>query len=197
MLNTFLYSVYGSVTVAQRKHPALLAYRHRWFDALFTTQPIEAVVTLGTLAAEAWQLWAATSTRASHILSPRPPSPIRRSQRVRSKGDKTKLAAALKAMLKNWNTGLRTAPAVQHPDQAIPLVLYGDTFVEGDRVGIPAADYPAGLPAWMHEQDGWARRVGTDDRKKRANITITVPKGELCHETGAANGHTRGCAPAD
>jgi len=31
----------------------------------------------------------------------------------------------------------------------------------------------------MHEQDGWARRVGSDEQKKRANITITVPKGVL------------------
>jgi len=31
----------------------------------------------------------------------------------------------------------------------------------------------------MHEQDGWARRVGADDKKKRANITITVPKAAL------------------
>lgn len=179
LLNTFLYSVYGSVTAAQRKQPALIAYRHRWLEALFTTQPIEAVVTLGTLAAEAWQLWAATPQGHAHpvtvaaITHPTQPESF-------AKGDRTKLAAALKAMLKNWNTGLQTlAPAVRHPDQTIPLVLYGDTFVEGDRVGIPEADFPAGLPAWMHEQDGWARRVGTDDPKKRANITITVPKGVI------------------
>jgi hypothetical protein len=36
LLNTFLYSVYGSVTEAARKHPALIAYRHRWLDALLT-----------------------------------------------------------------------------------------------------------------------------------------------------------------
>ena len=52
--------MYGSVPVGVRKHPELIAYRHRWLEALFTTQQIEAVVTLGTLAAEAWQLWQAT-----------------------------------------------------------------------------------------------------------------------------------------
>jgi hypothetical protein len=97
-----------------------------------------------------------------------------------SKGDKTKLAAAIKSMLKNWNAGLQLlAPAVQHPDAVVPLVLYGEAFQEGDRVAIPEGDMPAGLPAWMHENDGWARRVGADEAKKRANITITVPKGAL------------------
>src|SRR5262252_5500863 len=43
LVNTFLYSVYGSVPVAARKHPGLIAYRHRWLDALFTDQQIEAV----------------------------------------------------------------------------------------------------------------------------------------------------------
>jgi len=97
-----------------------------------------------------------------------------------SKGDKTKLAAAIKAMLHNWNGGLQLlAPALRHPDQVTTLVLYGETFQDGDRVPIPEDDLPAGLPAWMHEQDGWARRVGTDAHKQRANITITVPEGVL------------------
>jgi len=37
--------------------------------------------------------------------------------------------------------------------------------------------FPAGLPAWMHEQDGWARRVGKDDLEKPRSIVIKVPKG--------------------
>ncbi len=179
LINTFLYSVYGSVSAAARKKPDLIAYRHRWLDALLVGQQIEAVVTLGSLAAEAWQLWKATpqgqATTVAVAAITHPTQPESASQ-----GDKTKLAAAIKAMLKNWNAGLQQlAPAIQYPDQATPLVLYGDTFQDGDRVPIPEEDLPAGLPAWMHEQDGWARRVGTDDQKKRANITITVPKGVL------------------
>jgi hypothetical protein len=69
------------------------------------------------------------------------------------------------------------SPSVQHPDVPTPLVPYGESWADGDRVGIPACDVPAGLPAWMHEQDGWAKRSGTDDLAKRRNITITVPKG--------------------
>jgi len=179
LINTFLYSVYGSVTVAARKHPALIAYRNRWLDALFTGQQIEAVVTFGTLAAEAWLLWKATpqgqasAVPVASITHPTQPESS-------SKGNKAKLAAAITAMLQNWNAGLQhLAPALQHPDQGRPLLLYGQTFQDGDRVPIPAEDLPAGIPVWMHEQDGWARRVGSDAQKKRANITITVPKGVL------------------
>jgi hypothetical protein len=44
---------------------------------------------------------------------------------------------------------------------------------------VPQADLPAGLPAWMREQDGWAKRVGKTLQAKRRNITITVPKGTI------------------
>jgi uracil-DNA glycosylase len=179
LINTFLYSVYGSVSTAVRKKPELLAYRHRWLDALLVGQQVEAVVTLGTLAAEAWQFWKATphgqATNVTAVAITHPTQP-----ESSAKNDKTKLAAAIKAMLKNWNVGLQQlAPALQHPDQATPLVLYGDAFQDGDRLPIPEEDFPPGLPAWMREHDGWARRVGTDDQKKRANITLTIPKGVL------------------
>lgn len=164
---------------AAKKNPDLIAYRHRWFDALLVGQQVEAVVTLGGLAAEAWQLWKATpngqaaTMAVAAITHPTQPESS-------SKGDKTKLAGAIKAMLKNWNAGLQlVSPAIQHPDQAVQLLLYGDTFQDGERVPIPEEDMPAGLPAWMHENDGWARRVGADDLKKRANITVTVPKEAL------------------
>jgi len=178
-VNTFLYSVYGTVNSATRKKPELIAYRNRWLDALLVGQQIEAVVTLGTLAAEAWQMWKSTpqgqATNVATVAITHPTQP-----ESSSKGDKEKLAAAIKSMLKNWNVGLQVlAAAIQHPDQAVPLVLYGEAFQEGDRAAIPEGDMPAGLPAWMHENDGWARRVGADDRKKRGNITITVPRGAL------------------
>jgi uracil-DNA glycosylase len=179
LINTFLYSVYGSVHAVARKNPDLIAYRNQWLDALLVGRQVEAVVTLGTLAAEAWQLWKATpqgqamNVTAVAITHPTQPESS-------SKGDKTKLAAAVKAMLKNWNAGLQLlVPAIQHPDQVVPLVLYADAFQAGDRVPVSEGDLPAGLPAWMHERDGWAKRAGADVQKKRANITITVPKGVL------------------
>jgi uracil-DNA glycosylase len=175
-INTYLYSVYGSVKANTRKDPRLIAYRNRWLDALILGQQVEGVIALGQAADEAWQFWKATPTAQSvsvaYAAVTHPTQP-----ESSSKGDKTKLAAATKKLLQNWNTGLQTlSPAIQHPDAATPLVLYGETWVDGDRVAIPEFDFPAGLPAWMHEQDGWARRAGTDDLAKRRNITITVPK---------------------
>jgi uracil DNA glycosylase superfamily protein len=177
IVNTYLYSVYGSVKAKTQKDPALAAYRNRWLDALLVGSKVEGVVALGTAANAAWQTWKATPKGAAFtgafapITHPTEPESS-------SKGDKTKLAAATKKMLLNWNTNLQAlAPAIKHPDTPTALVLYGDTWANGDRQPIPEADMPAGLPPWMHENDGWATRAGADALKKRRNITLTVPKG--------------------
>jgi len=178
-INTYLYSVYGSVKAKTRKAPALIDYRNGWFKALLTGNQVEAVLALGQAADEAWQFWKATpaaqSVNVAYAAVTHPTRP-----ESASKGDKAKLAAETKKLLQNWNAALQTlAPSVQHPDVPTPLVLYGEKWVDGDRVAIPAFDFPAGLPAWMHEQDGWARRAGADELAKRRNITITVPKGVI------------------
>ena len=177
MVNTFLYSVYGSVKTATRKSPALVGYRNQWIDALMVSGNVEAIVTLGTAAQEAGQFWKATpSGQASSvtlvaITHPTQPESF-------SKNDKTKLALATQKMLVNWNLGLQAlAPAIKHPDVPGPVTPYGVTWAEGDRTAVPESDFPAGLPAWMHENDGWATRTGKDDLGKRRNITINVPKG--------------------
>jgi uracil-DNA glycosylase len=46
-VNTFLYSVYGSVKAKTRKDPDLIEYRNRWLKALLAGGKIEAVVALG------------------------------------------------------------------------------------------------------------------------------------------------------
>ncbi len=176
-INTYLYSVYGSVKVKTRKNPALIAYRNRWLEAMVVGQQVEAVLALGDAADEAWQFWGATpvgqSVSVAYAAVTHPTQP-----ESSSKGDKAKLAAATKKMLQNWNGALQAlSPRVQHPDVPAPLVLYGESWADGDRVGIPEFDFPAGLPAWMHEQDGWAKRAGANDLAKRRNLTITVPKG--------------------
>jgi hypothetical protein len=45
----------------------------------------------------------------------------------------------------------------------------------GRRLPISERDVPAGLPAWMRENDRWARRSGPNTLARRRNITITVP----------------------
>ena len=177
IVNTFLYSVYGSVSASAKKQPRLVAYRNRWLDALLVGSPVEAVVTLGTLAREAFDTWKATPAGAAFggtfaaITHPTQPESS-------SKNDAVKLATATKALLNNWNVGLGILkPAIAHPDSPGPLVPYGTAWGAGERPPIPERDFPAGLPAWMHEQDGWARRVGADDLAKRRTIAVTVPKG--------------------
>ena len=176
LVNTFLYSVYGSVKAATRRDPRLVAYRNRWLDALLVGSEVDAVLTLGTAAAEAWQLWKATpagrSSNVAHAAVTHPTQP-----ESSSKGNTVNLAAATKKLLESWNAGLQVlSPAVAHPDAPRPLVLYGPAWAEGDRPPVPEIDFPAGLPAWMRELDGWAERDGKDDLAKRRNITITVPK---------------------
>ena len=178
-INTYLYSVYGSVKAKTRKDQNLVDYRNRWLRALLAGNKIEAVVALGQAADEAWQFWKATpdgqSTNLAYQAVTHPTQP-----ESSSKGDKIKLAGATKKLLQNWNAALQVlSPSIQHPDAPTPLILYGESWADGDRAGIPESDFPAGLPAWMHEQDGWAKRAGSDDLAKRRNITITVPKGVL------------------
>jgi hypothetical protein len=177
MVNTFLYSVYGSVKAATRKSAALITYRNAWIDALLAGGKVEAIVMLGTAATEAGAFWKATPAgQASNVAMAAITHPTQ--PESSSKNDKTKLPLATKTMLANWNVALQTlAPAIQHPDVATPLTLFGNAWVDGDRLPIPEADFPAGLPAWMHQNDGWATRTGKDDLSKRRNITVNVPKG--------------------
>jgi hypothetical protein len=103
-----------------------------------------------------------------HITHPTAPE----SAAGRSQGDHAKLIAK---MLANWNEGLQAlAPAIAHPDKQRKLVLYGDTFADGEKKPIPMDDLPAGSPAWMATNDGWADRDGTGRRK--TIITVTAPK---------------------
>ena len=90
-------------------------------------------------------------------------------------------------MLANWNVGLQAIrPLIKHPDVAVPLALYGKAFADGDRVAIPARDFPAGTMQWMIDNDGWATRglpkapknpptVAQLVVQKRAIIVVKVP----------------------
>src|SRR5438309_5724873 len=60
IINTFLYSVFGTVKTATRRDPRLVAYRNSWLDALLNGTNIQAAVALGTAAAEAWSMWQET-----------------------------------------------------------------------------------------------------------------------------------------
>jgi hypothetical protein len=178
LINTYLYSVFGQG--AGNKHrddKKIAAYRNRWLKAILAPGKIEAVVALGSLATTAWQTWTQSpgATGASlpfvHITHPTQPESS-------AGGNAAKHAAAIKAMLENWNSGLGQLHPLPHPDVNRPLKPYGSAFKADEKKPIPEEDMPAGTPDWMRLDDGWADRPGTG-LKKRATITVTVPRGEL------------------
>jgi uracil-DNA glycosylase len=176
LINTFLYSIYATVESTHALDPAIAGYRNRWLDALAVNTNLEAVVALGILAEEAWKNWKSTPQGSSvnipftKIIHPTWPESS-------SNGNKQKRQQNKRKMLQDWNRALQLLkPAVAHPDVPGQLVLYGSDFSETERPPIPAFDLPAGIPVWMREEDNWASRVGKGEAK-RANITITVPRG--------------------
>ena len=148
MVNTFLYSLYGSAPAGLVTAPALAAYRHRWFDALLAAgTKVQAVVALGGLADQAWAAWRATPAGAAaagltYVKLTHPTADAHAN-------------VTTAQLLQNWNAGLLAlAPVFQiHP------APYGAAFVPGDLSAIPEADLPAGVPAWMRALAPWADRV--------------------------------------
>ena len=176
-INTWLYSVYGDVKAATQHSAPLVDYRNRWLDALLVGSRVEAVIALGQAADKAWTAWRATPSGQASQLAYAPVTHPTQPESS-SKGDKAKLAAATAKLLQNWNAALDLlSPAIAHPDSAVALAHYGSAWAGRDRIAVPESDFPAGLPSWMHENDGWAARVGTTAAAKRRDITITVPAG--------------------
>jgi uracil-DNA glycosylase len=174
MINTFLYSVYGQTGGTKHQNDAgIVAYRNEWVDAILSSNNIEAVIALGTLADAAWTAWKKTikgfSPAYAHITHPTQPEGA-------SKGNVAKEAQLMKQMLQNWNAALTALkPQIQHPDSVRALIPYGDTIQPGEMVEIPEGDLPAGSPAWMRGSHPWAARTGASAALKRATIAVTVP----------------------
>ena len=113
MINTFLYSVYGQGGGEKHKDDPLIAkYRNQWLDKLIVGQSVEAVVTLGRLADQAFQAWKLTPKgQASDVFQQAVTHPTYPESSSAS-GQTTK-AEAMAKMLENWNVGLQAlAPHV-------------------------------------------------------------------------------------
>ena len=187
LINAFLYSVYGTATKYNDDAP-IVEYRNSWIKAILDTQKIEAVVCLGDLAGKAWDLWRAGGGKDVPQIKIWHPTRPESSSSGKPAGE---LAKQTRLMLENWNAGLeQIEPAIKHPDRGVQLIPYGEAFAPGDKVPIPAADIPAGLPAWMISGKAWATRglppppaQPLDDaakaRQKRATIVVTAPKTEF------------------
>ena len=170
MINTFLYGIYNqSMALPHLNDPDIQAYRHKWLEAAFAPGKIEAVVTFGTQAFNAWTAFKATpaglavNVPAFH-------------KALHPTGDQGTISR--KDLLDNWNVALQSLHAnIQHPDVAKPLVLYGNDFTAAELPEIPSRDFPMGLPAWMRGTDFWASMPSAPPTPgtERANISIAVP----------------------
>jgi len=174
MINTFLYSVYGSGGQGHKNDPGIVDYRNRWLKELLRRNQIEAIVAFGGLADDAWQKWWASPAASgsnpvyAHVTHPTAPES--------AGGSAQDIARTTRALLRNWNNALDVLhPAIAHPDTSRPLVRYGQAFKPHELKDIPPDDLPPGLPSWMQRAEGWARRTGNTAAQKRATITVTVP----------------------
>jgi Uracil DNA glycosylase superfamily len=174
MVNTYLYSVFGQGGGNRHKlNKSIARYRNRWLKAILDTSPVEAVVTLGSLAANAWQMFldtpegaGAQNLKLAKIRHPTQPEA--------AGGSAAAHAAAIRALLENWNDALEALHPLQNPDKARQLRRYGEAFREDEKREIPDFDAPPWAPEWMRLNDGWADRPGTGKTKRRS-ILVQVP----------------------
>jgi len=174
-INTFLYSVYGQGGGTRHiNDPAITDYRNRWINAIVADQQIEAIISLGQLADQAYQQWRATpkgaASTAAYVTVRHPTYP----ESASSSGQITK-AEAFARLCESWNQLLDALHPVITADTAVPLRKYGATITPADLTPIPTRDMPPGLPDWMCALDAWAKRTGDTAQMKRATITVKVP----------------------
>jgi hypothetical protein len=177
LVNTFLYSVFGQQGGERHIGDAGIAdYRNRWLDAISAAADLQAIISLGHLADKAYQAWKATPAGGACIaayatvLHPTYPESA-------SRGGKITKAAALARLCVSWNAALDALGPAITPDTPVPLVHYGKAIAADELRPIPAADLPAGVPAWMGGLAAWAARKGSDAQTKRATIVVSVPRG--------------------
>ena len=166
MINTFLYSVYGQGGGNRHKDdPGIAKYRHRWIDAIFKTNQIDAVVALGMLADEAWKAWKKTpkgktvSTRYVKITHPTKPES--------AGGSAAQHAAPSRRCSRTGTPGLEELHPLPQRDKQRALKLYGTKFRADEHIAIPELDMPEGSPDWMRLNDGWADRPGSGRRSEQ------------------------------
>jgi hypothetical protein len=170
MVNAFLYCLLGKKGNLHRNNARIANYRNKWLDAIFASSNIEAVIALGSLAESSWERWRQTPAGQNVNVEF-----VRITHPTQPESSGLPHAAAIKALLDNWNLGLQKLHPLQNPDKQRPLRLFGDSFEPGDKTPIPLEDLPAGSPEWMAVDDNWAKRTGTGLTKRRT-ITVTVPR---------------------
>lgn len=169
MVNTFLYGIYNQdMALPHANDTGVKEYRNKWLETALASGKIEAVVTFGTPAFDAWKTFKKTPAgklvtvfhqRALHPTADKPGGPITRQE-----------------LLQNWNRALKALHAkIQKPDVTKDLAVYGSDFTTEELPEIPSRDLPMGFPAWMRRTDFWASLPTAAPGTERANIAIEVP----------------------
>ena len=178
MINTYLFGIARAKQMHDHgQHEGIAAYRHAWMDALIGNQ-VEAVISLGNRAEEAWQQWKATPAGAKvnplHVNMTHPTQP-----ESASRGDEKRHAAAMATMLEQWNAAItQLRQVVRSIDEPPQEQWYGSTLTAADLRPIPSFDLPAGLPDWMRQGESFAHRRGDTADEKRRSILVTRPGAE-------------------
>lgn len=172
MINAFAYGIFNQgMALPHLNDAGIQAYRHQWLEAAFAPGKIEAVVTFGTPAFNAWTAFKATP--AGQAVNPV------FHKALHPTADAHGGSITRKDLLDNWNVALQAIhPLIHHPDVSKALVPYGNDFTAAELPEIPSRDFPMGLPAWMRSTDFWADMPRTPlppDGAQRANIIITTP----------------------
>ena len=169
MINAFVYGIFNQDIAGPHVLDAgIVAYRHKWFNAILAPGKIQAVVAFGAMADKAWQKYRKTTAGKKvkvayeHVLHP-------------TSAGKGTPVITMPMMLANWNQGLQNLkPQITKPDVNKALVPYGSNFTAAELPGIPSFDLPPGIPAWMRAEFGWAA-MATPPGDQRANFTVSVP----------------------
>ena len=169
MINTFVYAIYNQSMALPHLHDAAIeSYRNAWLAAALAHGKIDAVVTFGNPARDAWNAFVATP--AGQAVT------VFHQHAIHPTGDQGSISR--KDLLDNWNVALtKLKPHVTHPDVVKALVPYGADFTPAELPEIPSHDLPPGIPAWMRSSDAfWAAMPASpNEGDQRANISITVP----------------------
>ena len=177
LINALLYSVYGASGSKYVAKPKVAAYRNQWIAAILSSSQLQAVVSFGGMAKTAWDTYVKANGTPANIQVHNLTHPTFPES---AGGTAAEKAANTKKMLKQWNVALQAMYGFVQADVATAaLSPYETEFQDAEKGDIPSFDLPAGIPRWMYDNDGWARRVGSSPKAKRGNITITVPASAL------------------
>lgn len=144
MLNTFLFSIFGQFggqSQALSNTDPILGHRNHLFDMAAKTNPLGAVLTVGSAAREAIDRWPGIgSLPRAHILHPAFPDEAQ--------------------LLDNWNQALAVLRPIVAPDDGESAGPdYGTQLTTEEVLAIPRRDLPFGLPSW-HGDGDHGKRVG-------------------------------------